>query len=352
MPDVPDSIRQAIAAYSGMTANIFMGWDPKSGAMLISSTGHDTRQLHLLLSPGGEIRLTTLFPDEINSGSFMPKTGDEVVFAADHAGDEFYQLYRLDPANGQTKLLTDGDSLNLNTIYDHTGQQVAFLSTMHDAKYNDIYVMNPRKPEDRRILMSPHSGGWILQDWAEDGGHILVSHIRSINDGYLWSISTASGETTMVTKDKGSQIPYLVARYTPHDEGIYAIVPVPGGMDQFTIVYLHMTNEGPVRKVPSNVTKAMALELSPDGTWLAYITEDHDSAGFHIFNTLTGEELPPPALAPGYFRTHALEGGQQRTPASITPPIPRRPSLFLQNCDPRAGCSGPSRPSTISRVSR
>jgi len=299
VPEVPDAIQQAVAPYFGVTSNAFMSWDPKSNAMLVNSVDQDTRQLHLLLAPEGETKMATQFPDYISGGSFMPKLGDTVVFMADHGGDEFFQLYQFDPASGKTQLLTDGDSRNSNVIYDHTGQQIAFLSLMPEGRYDVIYVMNPRNYESRKIIMSPGNGGWMLQDWAHDGLHILVSHVRWLHEGYLWSINTLTGETKLLTSTPETQRLYLEARYTPQDTGLYVIYL--GDYGRQIIDYLPLANDGPVRKVPPKVTTAQELELSPDGTWLAYLTSEDDLQTLHIFNTITGEEQPKLSLAPANF---------------------------------------------------
>ena len=299
VPEIPDSIFQATAPYWTVNANAFMGWDPKTGAMLVNSVSQETRQLQLIASPQGEIKMKTQFPDYIMGASFMPTVGDRVVFAADHAGDEFYQLYGLDVSTGSTQLLTDGDSWNENTIYDHTGKQIAYLSIMPEARFPQIFAMDPRDPDSRRIIMSPENGGWVLEDWAHDGGSILAAHLRSLRAGYLWSIDTLTGETTLLTKDPATQRPYIAARYLPHDEGLYVIIM--DGPETSHVDYVSLNNTGQVRKVPPKVTKATEIELSPDGTYLAYLTDEDDAEKLHIFNTLTGEELPQVPLEPALF---------------------------------------------------
>lgn len=298
VPDIPPAIRQVTDPYWNVTANAFMGWDPKTGGMLICSFKQEVRQLHLLMSPQGEVRMSTLFPECINAGSFMPKLGDQVVFAADHNGDEFYQLYRLDVASNKTQLLTDGDSRNGDVIYDRTGHSIAFLSTLPEAKYPVLEVMDPRNHDSLHMIMEPDAGNWLLMDWDKNGTHVLACHDRYLNAGYLWSINAVSNETTLLTTTRQTQRAYLAARYTPDDSGLYVVVL--GTRYGRFIDYMPLTNTGPARKVPKFTTDIDGMELSPDGTWLAYLTDETDSQKLHIFNTLTGEELPV-TLPSAYF---------------------------------------------------
>ena len=298
VPAIPDTILQGTAPYWKIDENFFMGWEPKTNAMLIDSMGKETRQVHILKSPEGESTLTTAFPENIAGASFMPQIGSPIVFAADHYGDEFYQLYSLDPITGQTQLLTDGDSRNDGTVYDHTGKQIAFLSTMSGGRYEVIYVMNPRDPDSRRVIMTPENDGWLVEDWAHDGGHILALHLTWYA-GYLWSINTTSGETRLLTNTPETQKYFLEARYTPDDKGIFGLVLGVHGV--ITIEYLPLENNGPIRKVPPNVFDALDMELSPDGVWMAYVTGKKETQTLHVFNTITGEEQPKIPLAPALF---------------------------------------------------
>jgi len=298
VPPVPDTLLQATAPYWKVEENYFLGWQPKTNAMLINVRGQETRQVEILKSPEGESTLKTQFPDNITSAAFMPNVGTPIVFAADHFGDEFYQLYSLDPLGGKTQLLTDGDSNNTDVIFDHTGKQIAFLSTMAGGRYDVIYVMDPRDPDSRRIIMTPETDGWMLEDWAHDGGHILALHL-TWDAGYLWSINTSTGETRLLTKTPETQKYFLSAKYTPQDNGVFGLVL--GVYGKITIEYLPVTNDGPVRKVPQDVTDALDLEMSHDGIWMAYLTGKEEAQTLHVYNTVTGEELPKIPLEPALF---------------------------------------------------
>jgi protease II len=257
-----------------------------------------TQQLHVLLAPGGATRLPTLFHGSVASGSFMPKLGDYVIFGADHDGDEFYQLYALNTTTGDTRLLTDGESKNGETIYGHSGLQIAFRSTMLDRKNSDIYVLDPREPHSTRMVMKIDKGGWKLQDWAHDDAHFLASHDISSSVGYLWSINAASGETRLLTRTPDDQLCYLAARYTPNDDGLWVVENTINRED--VIDWLPLVAGAPTPKIP-DATHVKEIELSPDGTNLAYVAHVDDTDELHIFNTVTGTEEPATGLPTGFI---------------------------------------------------
>jgi protease II len=291
VPPIPDDLQHTIDQYNAAQSNYFMGWDPTAPYMLVASADDGMQQLHLLLTPNGETRLSTLFPGVVTSGSFLPKIGDLVIFAADHAGDEFYQLYSLNAKTGNTQMLTDGQSLNTETIYDHSGQQIAYRSTAIDPKHGDIYVMDPHVLHSDHMVMKIDGGGWMLQDWAHDGQHILVSHDFGIGMGYLWRINAATGETKLLTEQRDVQQFYLAARYTPKDDGLWVIF----------INWLSLTPTAVQPKIPVFGSNVDEIELSPDGTYLAYVVETDNINQLHVFNTVTGVEEPASALPEGFI---------------------------------------------------
>ena len=297
IPDLPADLMQTVAKYDAAQSNYFMDWDPVSSAMLVSSNDHGIEQLHLQLAPNGETRLPTNFPGVVTSGSFMPKTGDLVIFAADHAGDEFYQLYAMDTKTGVAQMVTDGQSLNTETIYDHTGLQIAYLSTAVDPKHGDIYVMDPHVLHSDHMVMKIDRGGWILQDWTHDGRHILVSHLVALGMGYLWQINAATGETQLLTGQRDNQQCYLAARYTPKDDGVW-VVQADQQLHLF-INWLPLTSTAVAPKIPTYVSDVNAMELSPDGTYLAYVAKSDEIDQLHVFNTVTGVEEPASGLPEG-----------------------------------------------------
>jgi dipeptidyl aminopeptidase/acylaminoacyl peptidase len=299
VPPIPDSIQKVTDAYWKVSENFFMDWDPNSSGMLVSTQGPETRQLQLLPAPMGEAKLTTKFADNIALGGFTRRTGDRIVFAADHAGDEFYQLYGMDPISGQTQLLTDGDSRNSDVVFDHAGKQIAYLSMMPAARDDVLYVMDPHNPDSRRVILTPDDAGWLLEDWAHDGLHLLAIHL-SYEGGFIWSINSSTGETTMLTKPKMDEHQpfYVMARYVPDDTGMYVIILGPKQKRYIDFLPL---GDGRIGKVPENVAEADDIEVSPDGTWLAYLDGKEGSETLHIFNTHTGEELPKPPLEPSSF---------------------------------------------------
>jgi hypothetical protein len=160
---------------------IFNNWHPLRREMLVTTRIADATQLHRVKMPGGARRQLTFSPDPVAGGMFRPKTGEFIVLVQDSGGGEFYQLYRLDPADGKITLLTDGKSRHDSPKWSRSGKLLAYTST-------EEALSSPSPPaeggegrgEEGRVLIdipsprpSPHSsvvgrGSLWLWWWCRD----------------------------------------------------------------------------------------------------------------------------------------------------------------------------------------
>jgi tricorn protease-like protein len=143
IPAIPASLQEDAGRYLEFRGAAFQGWHPQRREMLI----------------------TTRFAD---------KTGECLVFAQDTGGTEMFQLYRHDLDTGRNRLLTDGKSRNTGATWSKDGRQIAFASTARNGTDNDIWVLDPDKPEERRLVSEVKGGGWAAVDWSPDGSTLLL----------------------------------------------------------------------------------------------------------------------------------------------------------------------------------
>src|SRR5207244_3427412 len=159
---IPATVRADVSRYLEFRASAFQGWHPQRREMLITTRFGDTPQLHVVAMPGGARRQLTFLTEPVGGGAFRPKTGELIVFSQDIGGGEFHQLYRYDLSDGRIKLLTDGKSRNTGALWAKSGHWLAYTSTRRNGKDNDIYVIDPARPESDRLLMEVSGGGWNI----------------------------------------------------------------------------------------------------------------------------------------------------------------------------------------------
>ena len=145
IPPIPIALKRDASRYLEFRTAAFASWHPTRRDMLIGTRFSDTLQLHAVAQPGGARRQLTFSTEPVAGGQFEPRQGRFIVFSQDVGGGEFYQLHRLDLAEGKTTLLTDGRSRNATPTSPRTA---AGSSTIRPAA----------------TAATPMSGVWTLSD--------------------------------------------------------------------------------------------------------------------------------------------------------------------------------------------
>ena len=83
-------------------------------------------------------------------------------------------------------MLTDGQGRNRGLRWSRDGTQLAFQSTRRNGKSNDLWIMNPMRPEQARLLLEAPAGSWYgPADFSKDGRFLLVQQFLRIDDSRI-----------------------------------------------------------------------------------------------------------------------------------------------------------------------
>jgi len=267
--------------------------------------------------PGGARRQLTFFPDRVAGGVYQPTRGDYLIFSKDVGGGEFYQIFRLDLATGDVTLLTDGKSRNGRPVWNRAGDRVAYTSTRRNGTDSDLYVMDPVNPGTDRRLLEVQGGGWLPASWSPDGATIAVIEYISINESYLWLVDAATGEKTLLTPKGGAeQISYGDARYSADGKGLY--ITTDQGSEFQRLAYLDLMTKTSTPLSGAISWDVEAVELSPDGRTLAFVTNEGGISRLHLFDTATRQERKAPTLPVGIIASLVWHHNSRDLGLSIT----------------------------------
>src|SRR6267143_3722666 len=100
IPSIPSSLADEVGRYTEFRSAALSSWHPSRREMLTTTRFGDTNQIHLVKMPGGARTQLTFSPERSGAASYRPKTGDSFVFNRDVGGNEFFQYYRYDLADG------------------------------------------------------------------------------------------------------------------------------------------------------------------------------------------------------------------------------------------------------------
>lgn len=298
IPPIPTSIAEKVERYTNFRSASLASWHPKRREMLISTRFADTPQVHLVKFPLGSRQQLTFFPERVGGASFQPTKGNYFIFSKDTAGNEFNQNYRYDLATGDVTLLTDGKSRNSRGIWSNKGDRMIYTSTRRNGKDSDFYIIDPNNPQSDRLLAQLEGGGWGPLDWSPDDRKLLLQEFVSVNESYLWLMDTQSGEKELLTPKEGKEkIAYQGGVYSKDGKGLYIVTDRDSEFSR--LAYVDLKTKRHTYLTSRIRWDVEEIDLSHDGKFLAFVTNEDGASVLHLLNTSTRREKRLPKLPVG-----------------------------------------------------
>ncbi|MBE7383640.1 MAG: S9 family peptidase [Leptolyngbya sp. SIO1E4] len=301
IPPVPTALVEQVDRYTQYRTASIASWHPTRREMLISTRFGDTSQVHRVSQPLGARYQLTFFPERVAGASYQPTEGDYFIFSKDNDGNEFSQTFRYDLDTGEVSLLTDGTSRNSQGVWSTAGNRLVYTSTRRNGQDADLYLIDPQDPATDRRLADVEGGGWFPTNWSPDDLQIAVIEYLSINETYLWLFDAETGERTQITAQSGDEpVSYLAAIFSRDGNGLYVVSDRDAEfmqlsyLDLATQQYTVLTDD-----IPWNIE---AIELSLDGTLLAFSANENGASVLYLLDTITGQKRPLPEIPIGLIR--------------------------------------------------
>lgn len=198
LPEIPAEIVDALNRYQNVRSGSFQAWSGDGQSLFINTRFGDVGQLHRVDMPGGARHQVTFYSEPIGAVSRQPG-GSKLTFTRDTGGSEFTQIFLLDPAGGDARLLTDGESRNGAMAWDREGRRLAYQSTARNGASNDIWMTDPDAPEDTRIVLeSPDGSWWGPAEFSKSGSKLLVTNYVSVTDSRVNLLDLDTGDVSLL----------------------------------------------------------------------------------------------------------------------------------------------------------
>jgi dipeptidyl aminopeptidase/acylaminoacyl peptidase len=297
IPPIPPALKAGASRYLESRAAGFSDWHPQRREMLIATRFADAAQLHLVKMPGGARRQLTFSAEPVGGGSFEPLTGAFIVFSQDTGGGEFFQLYRLDLADGRVTLLTDGKSRNTGPRWSSDGKLLAYSSTRRNGRDTDFYVMNPREPGSDRLLAQVQGGGWSVLDWSPDSAKLLVGEYVSVNESRLYLCDAKSGAMELLTPKSAEPVAWGAGQFAKDGKSLFVTTDKDSEFQRLCRLDLATRKLAPLTAPRHGDVEA--FDLSHDGRKLAFVSNEDGVSVLRLMDARSDKELRAPKLPLG-----------------------------------------------------
>jgi TolB protein len=293
-------------------------WAPDGKSIAVAMSGSIWT---IDLASGAAEELTA--DDKYHSLPAWSPDGRHIAYVADDGGTNIH-LYMLDVASGRTWPLGNDEFVYTDPTFSPDGTKLAYVSTKPNGYFN-VYVRPVRDGQwagEEIAVTSDHSfgrdrlyfGTWdvnITPAWLEDSRELLIVSNRDVplGSGNVLRVPAVANGIAKAQTVLAEQTLYRTRPDVSIDGKRFIYASTRGAADQFNNLYVQPTKGGEPYKLTFFQHDAFHPRWSPDGEWIAYITNGSSNG------------LPQLALLETY-------GGEQRD-VTITSRRWKRPTGVL-----------------------
>jgi dipeptidyl aminopeptidase/acylaminoacyl peptidase len=283
IPEIPDAVPAMLSRYQNIRSASFSSWSKDSKSIFIKTSLGPVTQLHRVDAPGGARYQVTFGEDPVGEVQLQPN-GNLLALTLDEGGDEFDQVYLLNPADGRMRLMSDGKALNNRMAWDRQGHRLAYRSTRRNGRSSDIWAQKPSSPDSATLLLATDDGTlWKPVDFSRDGKQLLIQQFVSVADSRVWVKDLPDGELRLLAGDAENPSSNIATGFSRDDKSVFFVSNQHGGAAELAVASL---DEPPVLTfVPSaanwDITQFI---LSNDRKRGAFVANEAGISRLYLFD--------------------------------------------------------------------
>jgi dipeptidyl aminopeptidase/acylaminoacyl peptidase len=246
---------------------------------------------------GGWPDQLTAFADETVRFMGVSPVDGKIVLGADHDGDEFHQLYVLDPDGGWPEKITDDPQVQHYVganAWSPDGTKIAYAANARTPTDMEVWIRDLESGETRPIFgegMYAFTG-----PWSPDGTKILALDFRNNSDSSIHIVDLETGDTRELTPHEDDAL-FFPGPWSRDGSGFY--LATDAGSEFRGLAYYDL---GAGRYEWLDGEPDMDVDDvagSADGRFLARLVNEGGWDRLRVRNLETGEDLPDPDIPAG-----------------------------------------------------
>ena len=245
------------------------------------------------------------YNDKYHSLPDISPDGKWLIHTADDGGTTI-QLEVLNLETGESHALTDDDQIYVDPVFSPDGSRVAYVSTKPNGYFN-VYVRafeNGQWAGEEVAITEDNNygnsrlyfGEWdmaITPTWLPGSGELLVISNRGVplGSGNVLRIPAEEDGLLQATTVLSEQTLYRTRPDVSLDGKRFIYSSTGGTSDQFSNLYVQPTIGGEPYKMTFLDHDAFHPRFSPDGEWIAYISNREGLPQLALLETYGGQQV-------------------------------------------------------------
>lgn len=298
MPVSPETIVSLLDVSGSRAPSL----DPQSKSVAYLSDVSGTSQIWL--KAVGAARRITDHPEPVSAFSWRPD-GGQLLFLADHGGDERSQLFLLDVATAAVRPLTaDPTTVHLWGAWSPDGSSIAYSSNATVKDSLDVHVMDIATGVARTVE-AEHGYKEVL-GFSPSGDQLLIRYRNgALSDQSLRLVSVETGKRTEILAG-GKPVSFTSAKLFKNGGGV-AVCDFEG--DRAALWRFDESGRVVACLWRDDARDLDLLVLSPNQDRAVIAANDQGWSSLYLLDLDTGPVSPIPMPARGVVSAMAITGG-------------------------------------------
>ncbi|MFP6584801.1 MAG: prolyl oligopeptidase family serine peptidase [Candidatus Hydrogenedentota bacterium] len=175
----------------------------------------------------------------------------------------------------EATLVSDGKKRNGSPLWSRDGSQLVYSRVDANTKgaFTELYLTNPERLEEERILARLDGGSWRAVDFSPNGERLMVIEYVSANKSSIWGVSLEDGSKYPISHRTLEE--KVSIRGALYDRDGLSLFITTDERSEFRKLTRERTNGGYIETTSEEIDwDVTQFELSPDGETLAFVTNE------------------------------------------------------------------------------
>ncbi len=276
-------------------------WSPDGQWIAISMSGSIWK-----VDPETGVAHELTYDEKYHSSPDWSPDGRWIVYTADDDGQTI-QLEILNVETGKSWSLTDDNQVYTDPVFSPDGTRLAYVSTQPNGYFNVFIrpIADGRWAGDEVAVTRDHSfgrsrlyfGEWdlhITPEWTRDGEELLIVSNRGVplGSGHVWRVPAEANGMERAERLLAEQTLYRTRPDVSIDGTRFVYSSTRGAADQYSNLYVLPVAGGEPYKLTFFKYDAFHPRWSPDGEWIAFISNEPGISELVLLETYGGKRKP------------------------------------------------------------